>query len=268
MVDLHTKKSHESKKNIRSRGIIDDIPIDLNQNSLTQDTSIDLPDVINTLSDNDQEIELVHYEENYSFLLKKQSKNNLKRVSNNIFNPVVVIEQDTSDDNNDNKSESSEVNSEEYQDDNNIKEISSSRFDASENVYGNDNAPEFSSYIQDHTHLSACLPLITPKVATSSLAIQDEFNGMDYLEFLSMSKIVEERAETGSESFLGNFLNSKNIDTNLMKKILDLLVKYYRNTYNEDFVALFDIYIAQSNAIPIFLKSVFYKIKAMGLSGF
>ena len=112
MVDPRTKKSHESKKDIGPRGIIDDISIDLNQDSLIQDTLIDFPDVIDTSSDNDQEIEPVPYEENYLFLLKKQSKNNSKRVSNNIFNPVVVIEQDTSDDNNDNKSDSSEVNSE------------------------------------------------------------------------------------------------------------------------------------------------------------
>ncbi|CAG8655892.1 14415_t:CDS:2, partial [Funneliformis mosseae] len=75
--------------------------------SLTQNTSIDLPDVIDTSNDNDQE-----------------------------------TEPDTSDENNDNKSDSSEVNSKEYQDDNDIKGISFSGFNASENVYGNDNAPE------------------------------------------------------------------------------------------------------------------------------
>ncbi|CAG8647308.1 13717_t:CDS:1, partial [Funneliformis mosseae] len=90
------------------------------------------------------------------------------------------------------------------------------------------------------------------------LAVQDEFNGMDYLEFLSISKNVKERAGTDSEPFLGNFLNPKNIDTNLTKEILDLLVEYYRNTYNEDFVTLSDIHIVQSNAILIFLKVNIY----------
>ncbi|CAG8722332.1 3071_t:CDS:2, partial [Funneliformis mosseae] len=89
---------------------------------------------------------------------------------------------------------------------------------------------QFSSHIQNHTHLSACLPLITPKIATGSLVVQDEFNGMDYLEFLSMSK----------------------------NETLDLLIEYYRNAYNEDFVALSDIHIMQSNAIPIFLKINIY----------
>ncbi|CAG8694754.1 6699_t:CDS:1 [Funneliformis mosseae] len=85
-----------------------------------------------------------------------------------------------------------------------------------------------------------------------------------------MSKNVEERVRTSSEPFLGNFLNPKNIETNLTKEILDLLVKYYRNAYNEDFVTLFDIHIMQSNAIPIFLKVNIYEklqlnVKVFGL---
>jgi len=68
---------------------------------------------------------------------------------------------------------------------------------------------QFSSHAHDHTHLSTCLPLITPKVATGSLAVQDEFNEIDYREFLLISKNVEERAGTGSEPLPGNFLNPK-----------------------------------------------------------
>ncbi|CAG8694743.1 6698_t:CDS:1, partial [Funneliformis mosseae] len=62
---------------IRPRGIIDDIPIDLNQDSLIQDILIDFSDVVDILFNNNQETEPVPYEENYLFLLKKQSKNNL-----------------------------------------------------------------------------------------------------------------------------------------------------------------------------------------------
>jgi len=53
------------------------------------------------------------------------------------------------------------------------------------------------------------LPLIIPKKATGSLAVQDEFNERDYREFLSMSKNIEESAGAGSESFPGAFLNPK-----------------------------------------------------------
>jgi hypothetical protein len=117
---------------------------------------------------------------------------------------------------------------------------------------------QFSSHAHDHTHLSACLPLITPKVATGSLAVQDEFNEMDYREFLLMSKNVEERAGTGSEPLPGNFLNPKKIDTNLTKEVLNLLVEYYHDAYDKEFAALSDIHIAPSDAIPVLPKVNIY----------
>src|SRR5688572_14934238 len=76
---------------------------------------------------------------------------------------------------------------------------------------------------------------------TGSLAVQDEFNEMDYREFLLMSKNVEERAGTGSEPLPGNFLNPKTIDTNLTKEVLNLLVEYYHNAYDKEFAALSNI---------------------------
>ncbi|CAB4381100.1 unnamed protein product [Rhizophagus irregularis] len=60
---------------------------------------------------------------------------------------------------------------------------------------------QFSSCAQDHQHLSTCITLITPKETTGSLVIHDEFNGIDYQEFLSMSRNVEAMAGTGSEPF-------------------------------------------------------------------
>ncbi|CAB5378474.1 unnamed protein product [Rhizophagus irregularis] len=62
-------------------------------------------------------------------------------------------------------------------------------------------------------------------------------------------------AGTGSESFLGTFLNPKRINTNLPKEILDLLVEYYYNAYeNKDFVALANIHVASPEAIPVLSK--------------
>ncbi|GBC36556.2 uncharacterized protein LOC110040724 [Rhizophagus irregularis DAOM 181602=DAOM 197198] len=112
---------------------------------------------------------------------------------------------------------------------------------------------QFSSCAQDHQHLSTCITLITPKETTGSLVIHDEINGIDYREFLSMSRNVEEMAGTGSEPFPGTFLNPKRIDTNLSKEVLDLLVEYYRNAYGKDFAALSDIHAAPS-AIPVLPK--------------
>ncbi|PKC05929.1 hypothetical protein RhiirA5_420281 [Rhizophagus irregularis] len=118
---------------------------------------------------------------------------------------------------------------------------------------------QFSSCIQDHQHLSACLPLIASKETSSSLAVQDEFDEIDYQKFLSISRNVEKMAGTGSESFLGTFLNPKRINTNLPKEILDLLVEYYYNAYeNKDFVALANIHVASPEAIPVLSKVNIY----------
>ncbi|CAG8650879.1 7247_t:CDS:2 [Funneliformis caledonium] len=107
----------------------------------------------------------------------------------------------------------------------------------------------------NHQHLSPYLSLITLKETTSSLAVQDELNGIDYCEFLSMSRNVKEMAGTDSESFLGVFLNPKRINTDLSKEILDLLVEYYCDIYNKDFVALSNIHVANPEAIPVLSKN-------------
>ncbi|CAG8710714.1 15750_t:CDS:2, partial [Funneliformis mosseae] len=107
-------------------------------------------------------------------------------------------------------------------------------------------------HILGNQHLSACLPLIAPKETTGSLAVQDEFNKIDYQNFLLMFKDVEELAEIGSESFLSVFLNLKNTNTNLSKEILDLLVEYYCNAYDRDFAALSDIHVTSPNVIWYF----------------
>ena len=74
-----------------------------------------------------------------------------------------------------------------------------------------------------------------------------------------MSRDVEELAEIGSESFSDAFLNPKNININLLKEILDLLVEYYCNAYDKDFAVLSDIYVTSPNAIPVFLKVNIYR---------
>ncbi|CAI2189582.1 5115_t:CDS:1, partial [Funneliformis geosporum] len=61
-------------------------------------------------------------------------------------------------------------------------------------------------------------------------------------------------ARTSSEFFPDTFFNPKRINTNLSKEILDLLVEYYCNAYNKDFVALSNIYVVNLEAIPVLSK--------------
>ncbi|CAB4442105.1 unnamed protein product [Rhizophagus irregularis] len=101
--------------------------------------------------------------------------------------------------------------------------------------------------------------LLASKETSGSLAVQDEFDEIDYQKFLFMSRNVEKMAGTSSESFPGTFLNPKRINTDLPKEILDLLVEYYYNTYeNKDFVALANIHVASPEAIPVLLKVNIY----------
>ncbi|CAG8579176.1 2926_t:CDS:1 [Funneliformis mosseae] len=103
-----------------------------------------------------------------------------------------------------------------------------------------------------------------PKETTGSLAVQDELNRIDYCEFLSISKNVKEIAGTDSESFSGVFLNPKRINTDLSKEILDLLIEYYCDTYNKDFVALSNIHVTNSEAIPVLSKVNIYRQLRLG----
>ncbi|CAG8593338.1 2648_t:CDS:1 [Funneliformis mosseae] len=50
------------------------------------------------------------------------------------------------------------------------------------------------------------------------------------------------------------------MNTNLEKEVLDLLVEYYENVYNDkEFVALSNIYTASSKAIPVLSQVDIYR---------
>jgi hypothetical protein len=73
-----------------------------------------------------------------------------------------------------------------------------------------------------------------------------------------MSRNVEEMAGTGSELFSGAFLSPKKLNTDLSKEILNLLVEYYSNAYEKDFVILSNIHITSTNAILVLPKVNIY----------
>ena len=60
----------------------------------------------------------------------------------------------------------------------------------------------------------------------------DNFDLMDYSEFLSMLKNVKEKAGTGSEPFSGTLLKLMKKEVNLQLEVLELLIKYYHNAYD------------------------------------
>lgn len=110
LVDPRTKKSHELKKNIRPKGIIEDIDaIQDSTNDSSQDKSVDLlsdnPDFMEVDDNNQMIIESnqpTSQEENYTFLSKKLPKGKPKGKQKDIGHdgvtyPIVVIKQNVSD---------------------------------------------------------------------------------------------------------------------------------------------------------------------------
>ncbi|CAG8715596.1 10712_t:CDS:2, partial [Rhizophagus irregularis] len=102
---------------------------------------------------------------------------------------------------------------------------------------------------QDYpNHPIKCLPYITHKEKVGSLA-HDDFDLLEYFEFLSMSKNVKEKAGIGSEPFPGALLKPKK-EANLPQDILKLLIEYYNSAYdNYFFISLSDIHNTLPEAI-------------------
>src|SRR5260363_231637 len=87
-------------------------------------------------------------------------------------------------------------------------------------------------------HLQTCLQFIEQETMSGSLSI---YNGNDYQEFLSMSVNVEDNSGTGSKPFPGELLGPKKECVTLSKDLCALLVDYYNNAYNYNFIFLTDI---------------------------
>lgn len=91
----------------------------------------------------------------------------------------------------------------------------------------------------DDELLRTCLDFIKPKASSGSLAALDEFESESYLNFIRLSHIEDESA-SGTEPFPGKFMNPS-YGTTLPNNILDLLVKYYDNLYDDKFISISSI---------------------------
>jgi hypothetical protein len=110
------------------------------------------------------------------------------------------------------------------------------------------------TYGNGSQHLSACLPYIAFKESVGSLAANEDFDLMQYSEFLSMSKNVKDKAGLGSEPFPGAFMKPMKKDVNLPLEVLPLLVKFYCNAYERSFTSLSNIHTASDDSIAVLPK--------------
>lgn len=100
----------------------------------------------------------------------------------------------------------------------------------------------------DNEVLCSYLDIIKPKKSVGSLSAHDEFESDNYLNFIRLSCIKDESA-IGTEPFPGELMNPCH-ETILPNNILDLLVKFYENLYDDHFISISSI-IGPSNDIVV-----------------
>jgi len=84
------------------------------------------------------------------------------------------------------------------------------------------------------------LDIIKPRKSTGSLAALDEFASNKYQNFIRLCLIKDESAAYGTEPFPGVLMKSRQT-TDLLKNILDLLVEFYSNLYDDSFISISSI---------------------------
>jgi hypothetical protein len=82
----------------------------------------------------------------------------------------------------------------------------------------------------------------------------EDFDLMQYSEFISMSKNVKDKAGTESETFPGTFIKPMKKDVNLPPEVSALLVEYYCNAYDRSFVTLSNIHTSLEESIVVLPK--------------
>ena len=114
----------------------------------------------------------------------------------------------------------------------------------------------------DEEILCNSLDIIKPKKSTGSLSALDDFESDEYQNFIRLSRIEDELA-IGTELFPRELINSCQ-ETNLRDNVLDLLVEYYDNLYNDSFMSISSITASSINRNVVNSRIVNPRIKQYG----
>jgi hypothetical protein len=114
----------------------------------------------------------------------------------------------------------------------------------------------------DEEILCNSLDIIKPKKSTGSLSALDDFESDEYQNFIRLSRIEDESA-IGTEPFPGELMNPCQ-ETNLRDNILDLLVEYYDNLYDDSFMSISSITASSINRNVVNSRIVNPRIKQYG----
>ena len=101
----------------------------------------------------------------------------------------------------------------------------------------------------DNEILCTSLDIIKPKKSVGSLSALDNFEGDEYQNFMRLSRIEDESA-IGTEPFPGELMNPCH-EAKLPNNILDLLVEYYDNLYDDYFISLSSVTASSRNCIVV-----------------
>jgi hypothetical protein len=87
------------------------------------------------------------------------------------------------------------------------------------------------------------LSLVQPRLTTGSLAAYDGFDFNELHQFMQIFHQNINNTITGSEKFPGEMLIPKN-QISLPDATYELLVKYYNDTYDWNFVSIADLFLS------------------------
>lgn len=93
----------------------------------------------------------------------------------------------------------------------------------------------------DNTKLMEALCLVQPRSTTGTLAAYDGFDFAELYRFRQIFHHSIDATITGSEEFPGEMLTPKNNRVSVPDAIYELLVKYYNDTYDWDFVSIAEL---------------------------
>src|ERR1700722_13447991 len=97
----------------------------------------------------------------------------------------------------------------------------------------------------DDEFLCTSLDFIKSQKLTGSLTALDDFTSDKYQDFIRLA-LIEDESATGIEPFSGMLINPYNVTT-LLTNILNLLVEYYENLYNDYYFISISSMIDPSN---------------------
>lgn len=92
----------------------------------------------------------------------------------------------------------------------------------------------------DNTKLIEGLKLIKPRETSGSLAAYDNFQFAELCRFRQIYQLETEDTITGIEPFPGEMLFPKKVNVSLPDEVYNVLVEYYNNAYDLEFLSIAD----------------------------